>query len=237
MGLTVVKCGGAASELGPEETILPLHAGGESVCVVHGAGPQISQEMERRGLEVRFVEGRRYTSPEGLDVVRELFVEVNARLLEALGADAVGLMGDEAGLQATHLAELGQVGEPLPTAPAPIVAAIEAGRIPVVAPLAEGPLNVNADDAAAALAVGLEADRLLFLTDVPGVLVDGEPAPALEAGTVEAAIESGEFEGGIVPKLRAAARAATHGIEAEIGMTRVLAPNPKATPEEAGHGV
>lgn len=233
MGLTVVKCGGAASELGPEETILPLHADGESVCVVHGAGPQISQEMERRGLEVRFVEGRRYTSPEALAVVRDSLSEVNARLLAALGASAVGLMGDEAGVKASQVEGLGEVGEPLPTAPEAIVAALAAGKIPVVAPLAEGPLNVNADDAAAALAVGLGADRLLFLTDVPGVLVDGETATCLDASTLEAAIDAGEFEGGIVPKLRAAARAALHGIQAEIGVTRVLV----ATPKEAGHGV
>lgn len=233
MARIVVKCGGAASELRPEETILPLHASSNEVCVVHGAGPQISQEMERRGLEVRFVDGRRYTSPDALDVVRESLREVNDRLLSLLGPDAVGLMGDVAGLQASHVDGLGQVGEPLASAPAPIVDALNAGQIPVVAPLAEGPLNVNADDAAAALAVGLEADRLLFLTDVPGVLVKGAVAATLEAAAVEAALADGEFEGGIVPKLRAAVRAAVHGIQAEIGETRVIA----TAAREASHGV
>ncbi|MGI9658875.1 MAG: acetylglutamate kinase [Gaiellaceae bacterium] len=232
MARIVVKCGGAASELRPEETILPLHVGGDAVCVVHGAGPQISEEMERRGLEVRFVEGRRYTSPETLEVVRDSFAEVNTRLLTALGSDAVGMMGDEAGLQATKVDALGQVGEPVPSAPAAIVEALEAGQIPVVTPLAEGPLNVNADDAAAALAVGLQATRLVFLTDVPGVLVDGEVAPTLEAASVEDAVASGEFEGGIVPKLRAAAFAAGHGIRAEIGATKVI-----AAEKGASHGV
>jgi len=229
----VVKCGGAASELRPEDTILPLHASGEAVCVVHGAGPQISQEMERRGLEVRFVEGRRFTSPEALEVVRDSFAQVNGRLLAALGPDAVGMMGDEAGLQATKVEGLGLVGEPLPSAPAAIVEALDAGQIPVITPLAEGPLNVNADDAAAALAVGLEAARVLFLTDVPGVLVDGEVAPTLDAASIEDAVAAGEFEGGIVPKLRAAAFAAAHGILAEIGATHVIA----AAAKEPSHGV
>ena len=227
MSLTVVKCGGAASELRPEETILPLHAGGESVCVVHGAGPQISEEMNRRGIEVRFVEGRRYTSPAGLAVVRELLAEVNARLVAALGPDAIGLMGDEAGLRAERDEQLGEVGVALPSSPEPVRAALDAGRIPVLAPLARGPLNVNADDAAAALAVGLGADRLLFLTDVAGVLLEGEVAPQLDATRVERALAAGEFEGGIVPKLRAAACAAAHGIRAEIGETRVVAPSAK----------
>ncbi len=245
MALIVVKCGGAASELRPDGTILPLHAAGESVCVVHGAGPQISAEMERRGLEVRFVGGRRYTSPEALEVVRESFDEVSARLIAVLGEAAVAMSGDEAGLEATRIDGLGEVGEPRATAPASIVEALESGQIPVVAPLAEGPLNVNADDAAAALAIGLGAKRLLFLTDVPGVLVDGDIANELEVDLVAAALEAGEFEGGIVPKLRAAAHAAAHGIQAEIGETQIIPPGctaaarSRAVPppkKGAGHG-
>lgn len=230
MALVVVKCGGAASELRPEETILPLHAGGDRVCVVHGAGPQISEEMKQRGLPVRFVGGRRYTSAQALEVVRDSLEAVNARLISTLGPNAVGLMGDDAGLKATRIDELGHVGEPACSAPTVITNALDAGRIPVVAPLAEGPLNVNADDAAAALAIGLDADRLLFLTDVPGVYVGGAVAEKLDANAVRSALAVEAFEGGIVPKLRAAARAAEHGIQAEIGHTRVVA---EAIVEEA----
>jgi acetylglutamate kinase len=92
-----------------------------------------------------------------------------------------------------------------------------------VSPLARGPLNVNADEAAAALAVGIGAKRLHFLSDVPGVYRGGDVVQALDATTVESLVENGEFEGGIVPKLLAAVRAARSGVAAEIGMTEVLA--------------
>ncbi len=96
-----------------------------------------------------------------------------------------------------------------------------AGLIPVVAPLATGPLNVNADDAATALAVGLGAERIVFQSDVAGVLVENVVADALTAAEVEELLD--ELEGGIVPKLQAAVAAARLGVQAEIGATAVTA--------------
>jgi acetylglutamate kinase len=96
------------------------------------------------------------------------------------------------------------------------------GRIPVIAPLARGPLNVNADEAAAALAVGIGADRILFVTDVPGVLVEGAVVAALPADEADRLVDDGTFDGGIVPKLRAAVRAVRQGVRAEIGETAVV---------------
>jgi len=139
----------------------------------------------------------------------------------AIGPDAVGLMGDEIGLRATRVGALGLVGEPEPSAPEAVVAALAAGRIPVVSPLAEGPLNVNADEAAAALAVGLGAERIVFVTDVPGVIVDGAVRDVLPVDEAEAGLRAGSFEGGIVPKLTAAVRAARAGVRATIGVTEV----------------
>ena len=135
--------------------------------------------MARRGLEVSFVGGRRVTTPEALEVVREALLAVNADLCAAIGSLAVPLAGDEIGLQATPVPELGLVGEALPTCPTAVVEALARGEVPVVAPLAEGPLNVNADDAAAALAVGIDADRILFVTDVPGLLLAAQSPPRL----------------------------------------------------------
>ncbi len=179
--------------------------------------------MERRGLVVQFVGGRRVTTKAGLEVVRESMAEVNAKVCAAIGALRVPMFGDEIGIHATQVATLGLVGDPIPCAPAEIVAALAAGKIPVVAPLAAGPLNVNADEAAAAIAVGLEAERILFLTDVPGLLSGGELVHVIDAEEAGKLLDAGAFEGGIIPKLRAAVTAAQLGVRAEIGRTSVVA--------------
>jgi acetylglutamate kinase len=215
--LIVVKAGGAVAAEAAE-AILAL-AVTEDVVVVHGAGPQISAELERRGLGTEFVRGRRVTDAAALAVVREMLLAVNAELCAAIGPDAVGLAGDEIGLGAEPVPALGLVGDPMPSRPQAVLDVLAAGGIPVVTPLAEGPLNVNADEAAAALAVGLGAERILFLTDVPGVLRDEHVLAEVTAHEVE----TGEFEGGILPKLQAAVVAAREGVRAEIGETMVVA--------------
>jgi acetylglutamate kinase len=220
MSRVVVKVGGAvAATLGGQ--IRDLATQCCKVCVVHGAGPQISEEMRRRGLEVEFVRGRRVTTEAAIDVVRESFAVVNAALCEGIGPRAVPLFGDEIGLQARQVPELGLVGDPLPSRPEAVEAALAAGLIPVVAPLAEGPLNVNADEAASALAIGLGAEKLLFLTDVPGLILEGSVVPAIAAREADRLLDADELEGGIVPKLRAAVIAAKLGVKAEIGETAV----------------
>jgi acetylglutamate kinase len=211
----VLKVGGAS--------VGRIEVGNEPTVVVHGAGPQISDEMARRGLEPQFVKGRRVTTPEVLEIVRESFAAVNAALCAAIGPRAVGLFGDEIGLAARRVPELGLVGDPLPCAPASIIGALAAGLVPVVAPLARGPLNVNADEMASALAVGLGATRISFLTDVAGVYLHGELMQSIGAERAETLIGDGVFDGGIVPKLHAAAIAAKNGISADIGVTAVAA--------------
>jgi acetylglutamate kinase len=218
----VVKVGGAVAE-SAAGTVLQLAGGQDEVCVVHGAGPQISEEMERFGLEVEFVGGRRVTSPAALMLVRRSLAAVNTALCAAIGPRAVGLFGDVIGLEADPVPELGLVGEAQSSKPPALEAALAAGKIPVVAPLAAGPLNVNADEAAAALAVGLGADRILFVTDVPGVLLQGSVVDTIAAGEADRLLDAGALEGGIVPKLRAAVTAARLGVRAEIGETAVTA--------------
>ena len=217
----VVKVGGAVAT----STARQVHDLATRCCkvvVVHGAGPQISAEMQRCGLEVEFVAGRRVTTPEALEIVRESFAIVNASLCAAIGPRAVPLFGDEIGLVARPMPQLGLVGDPLPCRPPAIEAALELDRIPVVAPLAAGPLNVNADEAASALAIGLAADRIVFLTDVPGLLLEDTVVRTIGATRAESLLDAGELEGGIVPKLRAAVAAAKFGVEAEIGETVIL---------------
>jgi acetylglutamate kinase len=187
MSRIVVKLGGAVAR---DAISYPLALAdqGHAVCIVHGAGPQISLEM-----------------------------------VQAVGARAVGLMVDDIGLEAERVSELGLVGNPLPSSPAPVIEALEAGRIPVIAPLARGPLNVNADEAASMLAVGIEAERVHFVTDVPGLLLGGEVVASIHAHEAEQLLSSGELQGGIIPKLRAAVHAARQGVIAEIGETAVIA--------------
>ena len=221
MSRVVVKVGGAVA--GSVARQIQELAAGSDVCVVHGAGPQISAEMARLGLPIAFVRGRRVTTAAALQVVRASFAVVIAALCEAIGPSAVPLFGDAIGLVAWHVPELGLVGDPLPCRPAAIDAALAEGLIPVVAPLARGPLNVNADEAASALAIGLGAEKIVFLTDVPGLMIEGSVVPAIDAGHAEDLLAAGDLEGGIVPKLRAAVTAARLGVQAEIGETAVLA--------------
>jgi acetylglutamate kinase len=216
--MIVLKIGGAALAANRGLDLV-----GGSFCVVHGAGPQISLEMERAGIPVEFVDGRRVTSPAGIEIVKAAFQRVNTMICDALGDRAVGLMGDEIGLKAERVPELGLVGNAVPSRPQAVVDALEAGKIPVVAPLAEGPLNVNADDAAAALAIGLGADGLVFLTDVDGLLVNGEVVDSIGVEAADELLADGALEGGIVPKLHAAIAAARGGVAASIGHTAVVA--------------
>jgi len=218
----IVKVGGAVAGESADR-ILGLAEEGHEVIVVHGAGPQITEEMQRRGIPVEFVQGRRRTSRAAVEVVRESMEAVNAGLCAALGDVAVPVLGHRDGLLAVPVPPLGQVGDPLPCRPKKLLAALAAGKVPVVAPLAVGPLNVNADDASAALALGLGASRLVFLTDVPGLYVDDEVLEAIDVARATRMLDEGAFDGGIVPKLRAAALAAASGITAHIGSTAVVA--------------
>jgi acetylglutamate kinase len=218
----VLKLGGRVAR---DSVALALehHQDGDEVVVVHGAGPQITTELDTRGLGTRFVDGRRFTDAATLAVVRESLVAVGAELVVVLGPVALQLVGDEIGLEAVPVPELGLAGQPLACRPLALEQALRDRRIPVVTPIAVGPLNVNADEAAAALAAGLGADRLVFVSDVPGVYVDGAVAPELHADAADALLDAGALEGGIVPKLFAAVRAARLGITAEIGETAVVA--------------
>ena len=214
-----MKIGGAALAYGELDlaTVVPS---GRSV-VVHGAGPRISAALEAAGIESRFVDGRRVTSEEAMPYVRAAFREENAALCCAIGPRALGLIGDELGLEADLVAELGAVGALRPVVPPLLWGALESDRLPVIAPLARGPLNVNADDAAAVLAVALGADRLVFLSDVAGVQVGPRVARTLSAEDVS---ELGSHvSAGMVAKLQAAVAAAREGVEVRVGATLVTA--------------
>ena len=218
MALTVVKCGGAFLARGRFELggYVPEASG---ACVVHGAGGRITETLAAAGIDAPFVAGRRVTTEEALPLVREAYRAENRELCRQIGSRAVGLMGDDLGLVAQPIPGYGRVGMLLPHVPPTLWGLLATEAVPVIAPLARGPLNVNADDAAAVLAVSLFADRLVFVSDVPGVVVDGEVVPRLSS----ADISSLELSGGIVPKLQAALVAAREGIPVAVGKTAVVA--------------
>jgi acetylglutamate kinase len=221
MSRIVVKVGGAVAGASAG-AVLEL-ARENQVCVVHGAGPQISAEMERAAIPVEFIGGRRVTSEAGIAIVRSSLAAVNAALCAAIGERAVPLFGDEIGLTATPIPGLGLAGDPSPSRPAEVMGALDEGWIPVIAPIAAGPLNVNADEAAAALAIGIDADQLLFLTDVDGLLMDGQVVDSIDVTAATALLDGGSLGGGIIPKLHAAVTAAREGVPAWIGKTAVIA--------------
>lgn len=216
----VIKLGGSTldNQRDALEDIVWLRGLGAHPVLVHGGGPEINEWLERVGLPRRFERGLRVTDAATLDVVRMVLAgKVNGdlvRLLASLGGRAVGLTGLDGGLlRARQIAsDLGYVGAVTAVDAEAITALSLAGFIPVVAPLALGDadtvLNVNADDAAADLARGLGAAKLLYLSDVPGILDgEGKLLSELTDREVRMLIAKGVISGGMIPKAEAALRA------------------------------
>ena len=191
------------------------------VVVVHGGGKRLSAWLDRLGVPTRFEDGLRVTDEPSLEVTAAVLrgavnVELVAALRE-LGCDAVGISGVDGGtLTGERLPGKGRVVNPARVRPELVRALLAAGMVPVVAPLALDPdgavCNANADDAAAVLARGLSADRLLLLTDVDGIRnASGRRMPRIDAGEAERLIAAGVIDGGMVPKVRAALRALEGG--------------------------
>ena len=220
----VVKLGGGALAGGALEDLPGLLAGGRRIVLVHGGGQQLSRMLDALGIQSRFHEGLRVTDEATLEVAEMVFAgTVNkslARELHDLGVPAAGISGtDGPTLLVEPVPHLGRVGSVTGVEPDLIESLWSGGFVPIVAPLGLGPegaYNVNADAAAAALAVGFGAAHLLLLTDVDGLLEEGETVGALTPEECEGYVESGLAAGGMVPKLRAASEAARGGVEARI---------------------
>jgi acetylglutamate kinase len=220
----VAKVGGGALAGGALGDLPKVLDSGRRVVLVHGGGPQLTRMLDALGVPTRFHEGLRVTDARTLEVAEMVFAgSVNKALvreLGALGVPAAGISGtDGPTLLVEPVPELGRVGVVARVEPGLIETLWAGGFVPVLAPLGLGPegtYNVNADSAAAALAVGLGAEHLFLLTDVDGLLRDGAPVESLAPGECEAYVASGLAAGGMVPKLRAAAEAARGGVEARI---------------------
>ncbi|MDA0351227.1 MAG: acetylglutamate kinase [Chloroflexi bacterium] len=228
-GITVVKIGG--STLGAEDTtledVVALAREGHRPLVVHGGGAMISSWLERMAIEAVFVDGLRATNADALDVVvGVLRGVVNARLVAQiveLGGRAIGVSGIDGGsIHAERYDErLGFVGRVTGVDASFFTDLIDAGVIPVVAPIGlerpSQPLNINADTVAGELARAVHAERLLFMTDVDGLLDgNGELIATLDAQRAATLRQEGVLTGGMIPKVDACLRAAETGTEAFI---------------------
>ena len=250
----VIKFGGNAmvsDELKERfaEDMVYLRTVGVRPVIVHGGGPQITAMLDKLGIASEFRAGYRYTSPEAMEVVREVLTEhISGELVTLInehGVLAAGIPGDHGlftGRRLTNVngedVDLGLVGEVTSVDPTTVITALDAGRIPVISTIApdeENPsqsLNVNADSAASALAVALKAEKLLILTDVPGLYANWpdtsslvssitadelrEMLPTLESGMIPKASACVDAVDGGVPKAAMIDGRVPHGILLEV---------------------
>jgi acetylglutamate kinase len=212
---------------------------GINPVIVHGGGPAIDRRLKEKQIETKRVNGLRITDEATMQVVEDvLFGEVNAGLvaaIEALGGSAVGVSAKDAGILSVtpHVAqtadgpvELGFVGDVEGVDPASLTELIGREAIPVVAPIGRGAdgaaYNVNADTAAGEIAAALRAEKLVFLTDVAGILRDPADESTLMStvhiGQVEELIAEGVLQGGMIPKMLAG----VHSVKAGVRKTHII---------------
>ncbi len=232
----VVKLGG--STLGNHDTTLEdlvtLQQRGVLPVVAHGGGNTVTDWLTRLHIPTEFVRGLRVTNAETLKVVVAILAGlVNKELVAAIessGGKAIGLSGIDGGLIETRVkdAEMGYVGEIVRVNPAPLKAMLEAGFIPVIAPLSlQSPpepgehgfiLNVNGDEIAGEIAAALDAERLIFLTDVAGICnSSGELIQSISPKEAKDLLDSGIASGGMIPKIEACLRALS-----TVPITRII---------------
>lgn len=223
----LIKLGGTAAtdpdaleKLGRELAELDV-----PVAVVHGGGKEVSELSRSMGLEPVFHDGIRMTSEAEMDVVEMVLCGVaNKRLvrrLVAVGVPAVGICGADGGMvtgarMADATGTLSRTATVAGVNPLLVRDLWVCGYVPVIASpasdAANTSVNINADDVAFALAGAMGADSLVFLSDVDGVLLDGEVAPSLTPAMAEAQVAAGHVSGGMIPKVRNAATAVEHGV-------------------------
>jgi acetylglutamate kinase len=248
--IVVIKVGG--NELddpafldGLAASVAAVQAEGHVPVIVHGGGKTIASYQEKLGLRPQFIEGLRVTDEASLDVAEMVLSGLtNKRIVRALvsaGIRAAGISGVDDGTiyveKMWHpLGDLGRVGEIQDVDPHLIYALIDAGIVPVVSPISFGALdalsyNVNADHAATAIAARLGAIKLIFVSNVPGILVAGRVVRAVTADQAEQWIQEGIITGGMIPKVRSA----IHAVQG--GVAQAVITNLAGVQENSGTGV
>ncbi|HTK07511.1 MAG TPA: acetylglutamate kinase [Ktedonobacteraceae bacterium] len=218
----VIKLGGSTLEhqRGVLQDIIWLHTLGAHPVLVHGGGPYINEWLTKLQLPTRFENGLRVTDAATLEVVRMVLLgQVNQGLVlmaSQMGGKAVGLSGTDGGMVHAHIADerLGFVGEVDKVDATSVQVMIEQGYIPIIAPLGEGPngtcLNINADLVASHLAGALDAEKLIFLSNVAGICRnDGSLISELTEPEARQLMQEGVISGGMIPKVDACLEALT----------------------------
>jgi acetylglutamate kinase len=223
----VVKIGGRAQQAAE---LVPVLAAAwretrGALVIVHGGGDEVTELQRRLGREPQFVDGRRVTTDDDIALLRmTLSGVINKRLVAALvgaGVPAVGISGEDAALLSAVQMDrtMGRTGQPDAVEAALVRHLLTGGFLPIISPIARDAssggadaLNVNGDDAAAALAAALGATELLLVADVPGVLDAGRPIASVDADAVRALVASGTVTDGMIAKLEAAAHALAGGV-------------------------
>ena len=230
--IVVIKFGGhamgddAAMEQFARDIVLMKQVNVNPI-IVHGGGPMINEMLEKQGVKSEFVNGKRVTDAETMKIVEMVLSgSVNKRIVGAInkqGGKAVGLSGKDANLMICTKAEpdLGFVGEPSKINPEVLHTFLDSDLIPVIAPIGVGEdgqtYNVNGDTAAGAIAAGLNADRLLLLTDVSGVKdADGNVITHLTPAHVAQLTAEGVIAGGMIPKTQTALAAIEGGVRGVV---------------------
>lgn len=206
------------------ETISQLNI---PLILVHGGGKEIRELQERLGVKPQYIDGLRVTDAESLSIVQMVLAgRVNKRLVATFskaGVDAMGMSGvDRATVKAEKLqhpaGDLGQVGRVVEVRTEVFDRLLEDGIIPVLSPICYGAdgsiFNVNADHVAQAVAIAVQAEALVFISNVPGVLREKELVPHLTAEGVEQLIEEKVIVDGMIPKVRSALQAIEGGVSA-----------------------
>ncbi len=200
---------------------------GVNPVIVHGGGPMIAEMLDRLGIKTEFVRGKRVTDQATAEVVEMVLSGlVNKRIVQAINAEggrALGLSGKDANLMICDQvgSDLGLVGEPAEMDPGILRTLMDAEVIPVIAPLGAGrngeTLNVNGDTAAGAIAASLDADRLLLLTDVTGVMnAEGDVVTEITPEQIRELTKNGVIADGMVPKTETALAAIDGGVRAVV---------------------
>ncbi|WP_409294754.1 acetylglutamate kinase [Peribacillus sp. SCS-26] len=214
--IIVIKCGGSTLHSLSQSffsSLEELQKGGYELVFVHGGGPDINEALEMFQIKPEFRDGLRKTTKEVMETVELILAGKTNRKLTAMllqnGLQAVGLNGSDGLIQGEVIDEetLGLVGRASSVNPDLLQVLLASGFVPVITPIAAAgseKLNINADMAAGAVAEALQADMCLFITDVDGVLKDGELLETLTLSESEELIEDGTISGGMKPKVETA---------------------------------